>query len=164
MNGTNLSEGTARPPGAGEDGGLDWIVTRFTGLMAGIRSAAVVSSDGILLASSARIPGEAEQLAAVSSGIVALSGGGARMLGRGGVGRTVVEMANGTLVVMAISRGALLAVLMAPDCDLGLAGYHMARLAQQCGAVLTPAERGSTHTFGSVPPLPRGHEGLEAGP
>ncbi|MEV7418835.1 roadblock/LC7 domain-containing protein [Streptomyces sp. NPDC089919] len=128
---------------------LDWIVNRFTERVVGIRSAAVVSSDGLLLASSASLAGEATRLAAVSSGIVALSSGGAQLLGRGRVARTVVEMAHGTIVVMAISDGSLLAVLASPECDLGVAGYHMARLARQCGEVLTPARR---HAAGAVPP------------
>ncbi|MCY0932163.1 roadblock/LC7 domain-containing protein [Streptomyces sp. H27-H1] len=120
---------------------LDWIVNRFTERVVGIRSAAVVSADGLLLASSAGIAGDASRLAAVSSGIVALSTGGAQLLGRGGVSRTVVEMAHGTIIVMAVSDGSLLAVLASPHCDLGVAGYHMSRLARQCGEVLTPAHR-----------------------
>lgn len=130
--------GPALPPAEG----LDWIVNRFTERVVGIRAAAVVSADGLLLASSAGITGDATRLAAVSSGIVALSSGGAQLLGRGGVSRTVVEMAHGTVVVMAVSDGSLLAVLTSPHCDLGVAGYHMARLARQCGEVLTPARRG----------------------
>ncbi|WP_405497640.1 roadblock/LC7 domain-containing protein [Streptomyces sp. NBC_00096] len=120
---------------------LDWIVNRFTDRVVGIRSAAVVSADGLLLASSAGLAGEATRLAAVSSGIVGLSSGGAQLLGRGGVSRTVVEMAYGTIVVMSVSDGSLLTVLASPHCDLGVAGYHMTRLARQCGEVLTPARR-----------------------
>ncbi|MCX4781755.1 roadblock/LC7 domain-containing protein [Streptomyces sp. NBC_01264] len=122
--------------------GLDWIVNRFTERVVGIRAAAVVSADGLLLASSAGLVGDATRLAAVSSGLVALSAGGAQLLDRGGVSRTIIEMAHGTIVVMAISDGSLLAVLASPQCDLGVAGYHMARLARQCGDVLTPARRG----------------------
>ncbi|MGP3690575.1 roadblock/LC7 domain-containing protein [Streptomyces sp. IBSNAI002] len=130
--------GPALPPAEG----LDWIVNRFTERVVGIRAAAVVSADGLLLASSAGLAGDASRLAAVSSGLVALSSGGAQLLGRGGVSRTIVEMAHGTVVVTAISDGSLLAVLASPQCDLGVAGYHMARLARQCGEVLTPARRG----------------------
>ncbi|MCB5164614.1 roadblock/LC7 domain-containing protein [Streptomyces bambusae] len=136
---------------------LDWIVNRFTERVVGIRAAAVVSADGLLLASSAGLLGEATRLAAVSSGIVALSSGGAQLLGRGGVSRTVVEMAHGTVVVMSVSDGSLLAVLATPECDLGVAGYHMARLARQCGEVLTPARRDAAAAgLPVVPALPRG--------
>ncbi|MFE9566710.1 roadblock/LC7 domain-containing protein [Streptomyces sp. NPDC006487] len=141
---------------AGES--LDWIVNRFTERVVGVRAAAVVSADGLLLASSAGLVGEATRLAAVSSGIVALSSGGARLLGRGQVARTVVEMDQGTIVAMAISDGSLLAVLASPHCDLGVAGYHMARLSRQCGEVLTPARRGPAAGGPAAPaPIPPPH-------
>ncbi|MFK0238373.1 roadblock/LC7 domain-containing protein [Streptomyces vinaceus] len=123
---------------AGSQGELDWLVARFVERVVGIRSAVVVSSDGLLLACDSRLPSDARQLAAVSSGIVALSQGGAQVLELGTVRRTVVDMWHSTLVVMSVSDRALLAVLTEEGCDLGVAGYHMSRLARQAGDALTP--------------------------
>jgi hypothetical protein len=43
---------------------------------------------------------------------------------------------------MSISGGSSLAVLAAPDCDMGLVAYEMALLAERAGRVLTPEVRG----------------------
>ncbi|MFJ3977801.1 roadblock/LC7 domain-containing protein [Streptomyces sp. NPDC090021] len=130
--------GTAGTAGGRE---LDWIISRFTARVAGVRTAVVVSADGILLASAEPEDGEADRLAAVTSGLAALGLGGAEVLGAGPVGRTIVEMTHGTVVLTAISDGAVLAVLVGAECDLGFLGYHMTRLVAQCGAALTPARR-----------------------
>jgi predicted regulator of Ras-like GTPase activity (Roadblock/LC7/MglB family) len=83
----------------------------------------------------------ADQLAAVASGLLSLTQGASRVFEGGQVTQTVVEMERGFLLVMAISDGSILAVLSAPDSDLGLVGYEMALLVERAGRVLTPALR-----------------------
>ncbi|GAB3888907.1 hypothetical protein GCM10027612_30270 [Microbispora bryophytorum subsp. camponoti] len=60
--------------------------------------------------------------------------------------QTVVEMQRGLLLVMAISDGSCLAVLAAPDCDMGLVAYQMTLLVERAGQVLTPALRAELQT------------------
>ena len=44
-------------------------------------------------------------------------------------------------MIMSISDGSCLAVLAAPDCDMGLVAYQMTLLVERAGQVLTPAVR-----------------------
>lgn len=121
---------------------LNWLITSFCDRVPGVAHAVVVSSDGLLLAVSEEFPRDrADQLAAVTSGLVSLTQGAARVFEAGMVTQTVVEMEKGLVVLMAISDGSCLAVLASPDCDMGLIGYEMALLVERAGQVLTPALR-----------------------
>jgi uncharacterized protein len=119
-----------------------WLVTDFTERVPGVAHAVVVSADGLLLTSSARLPQDrAEQLAAVASGLTSLTTGAARCFEAGAVRETVVEMERGVMVLMAISDGSALAVLAAPNCDIGQVAYEMALLVGRVGQMLTPELR-----------------------
>jgi predicted regulator of Ras-like GTPase activity (Roadblock/LC7/MglB family) len=83
----------------------------------------------------------ADQLAAVTSGLVSLTQGAARCFEAGGVIQTVVEMERGIVLTMVISDGSSLAVLASPSCDIGLIGYEMTLLVDRAGKLLTPELR-----------------------
>jgi uncharacterized protein len=119
-----------------------WLISNFTERVAGVAHAIVVSSDGLLLTSSAKLPREgAEQLAALACGIVSLADGGSRLLDLGEVARTVVEMKRGIVLLMAISDGSCLAVMASPKCDIGVVGYEMTLLVERASELLTPELR-----------------------
>jgi predicted regulator of Ras-like GTPase activity (Roadblock/LC7/MglB family) len=125
---------------------FSWLVEDFVSRVAGVAHAIVVSADGLLLAGSERLPVDrAEQLAAVASGLVSLNLGAARCFEAGEVKQTVVEMERGYLFLMSISDGSCLAVLAAPNCDIGLIGYAMTRLVERVGIQLTPEIRSQLH-------------------
>jgi predicted regulator of Ras-like GTPase activity (Roadblock/LC7/MglB family) len=119
-----------------------WLVTNFAERVPGVAHAVVVSTDGLLLAASARLPRDrADQLAAVASGIISLTQGAARCFEAGGVVQTVVEMQRGIVLLMSIGDGSCLAVLASPTCDIGLIGYEMTLLVDRVGQLLTPELR-----------------------
>jgi len=121
---------------------LNWLINNFVDRVPGVAHTVVVSADGLLLAVSDGFPRDrADQLAAVSSGLVSLTQGAARVFEAGNVTQTVVEMEHGFLFIMAISDGASMAVLAAPSCDIGLVGYEMALLVHRAKDVLTPQLR-----------------------
>ena len=121
---------------------LSWLLERFVDRTPGAAHVVVVSADGLHLAGSQGMPRErGEQLAAVVSGLASLTVGASMILGAGQVQQTLVEMANGYLLVMAIRDGAHLAVLSAAGSDLGQVGYEMALLVARVGAALRPAAR-----------------------
>ncbi|MBN6034912.1 roadblock/LC7 domain-containing protein [Amycolatopsis sp. 195334CR] len=123
-------------------GGFGWLVTDFVRRVPGAAHAVVVSADGLLLASSDGLPVErAEQLSAVSSGLVSLTQGAARCFEAGVVNQTVVEMERGYLFLMSISDGSSLAVLAAPTSDIGTVAYEMTLLVDRVGQQLTPELR-----------------------
>jgi uncharacterized protein len=119
-----------------------WLVSNFTERVPGVEHSVVVSTDGILLAASSRLPGDAaEQLAAIAAGLVGLTYGAAQCLDADEVLRTVVEMERGILLVMTIRDGSCLAVLASPDCSVGQVAYEMTVLVDQVGQILTPELR-----------------------
>ena len=121
---------------------LNWLVTDFTMRVADIAHAVVVSADGVPLALSEYIPQMfAEQLAAITSGLISLMQGAARIFEAGDPLQALVEMDGGLMFVMAISDGSSLAVLASPDCDTDLVSYEMSRLVEAVGDILTPAAR-----------------------
>jgi predicted regulator of Ras-like GTPase activity (Roadblock/LC7/MglB family) len=124
-----------------------WMLTNFVDRVPGVSYAVVVSSDGLLLTSSAGLPRDrADQLAAVASGMSSLTSGAARVFGAGDVVQTVVEMRLGCMLLMAIADGSCLAVLASPDCDMGLVAYEMTLLVDRAGELLTPELRTQLRT------------------
>ncbi|MGW0809940.1 roadblock/LC7 domain-containing protein [Nonomuraea sp. NPDC002799] len=121
---------------------LDWLITDFVRSVPGVAHAAVVSSDGLALATSDGFPPDrADQLAAIACGLASLTQSAANLFQGGRLLQTVVEMRHGLMLNLTISDGSCLAVLAAPDCDMGLVAYQMTLLAERAGQVLTPAVR-----------------------
>ncbi|WP_442942003.1 roadblock/LC7 domain-containing protein [Nonomuraea sp. NBC_00507] len=121
---------------------MNWLVSSFVDEVPGVAHAVVVSADGLPMAFSRGFPKDrADQLAAIAAGLVSLTQGSARVFEGGSVTQTLVEMDRGLLLVMSISDGSSLAVLAAPDCDMGLVAYQMTILVERAGQVLTPAVR-----------------------
>jgi uncharacterized protein len=121
---------------------LNWLVTDFTARVLHVAHAIVVSADGVPLAMSNRLPeAYAEQFAAITSGLVSLMQGAARIFEAGDAAQGLVVMEGGLLIIMAISDGSCLAVLASPECETDLVCYQMKLLAEAVGDVLTPAAR-----------------------
>ncbi|AJE82373.1 roadblock/LC7 domain-containing protein [Streptomyces physcomitrii] len=136
---------------------LQWLLTNLVEEVPGLRSVAVVSSDGLLLLSSDLLLGEQPKtgapearpgpkdssgdLATLVAGVGSLTIGAARLMDGGGVKQTMVAMDEGSLFIMAISDGSLLGAHAAPDCDMSVVAYHMALFVGRAGHVLTPELR-----------------------
>ncbi|MEU9483672.1 roadblock/LC7 domain-containing protein [Streptomyces decoyicus] len=134
---------------------LHWLLTNLVEEVPGIRSVAVVSSDGLLLLSSdpdraeeAARPGGSDgprgssaDLATIVSGLGSLTNGAAKLMDGGAVKQTMITMDEGSLFVMSISDGSLLGVHATPDCDMSAIAYHMALFVGRAGHVLTPELR-----------------------
>lgn len=119
-----------------------WLLANFAEETPGVAHAIAVSSDGLLLASSRDLPRDrADQLAAITSGLVSLTQGAAGLLEAGAVLQNVVEMDGGFLFLMSISDGSALAALAARNCDVGQVGYEMALLVERVGTALSPVPR-----------------------
>jgi predicted regulator of Ras-like GTPase activity (Roadblock/LC7/MglB family) len=132
--------GIAQKPTAHRD--LDWLVTQFVDDVTDAAHAILVSADGLLMAASASIPGErGEHLAAVSSGLVSLAVGAARLFEGGAVLQTVVEMEQGYLMLMSVGDGSNLAVLTQESADIGQVGYEMALLVERVGRTVQAQAR-----------------------
>ncbi|MGH3916984.1 MAG: roadblock/LC7 domain-containing protein [Pseudonocardiaceae bacterium] len=124
-----------------------WLVDGFVNRVPGVAHAVVVSADGVLLTQSCGLPrARADQLAAVTSGLVSLAVGAARCFEAGSLVQTVVEMERGMMLIMSITDGSSLAVLASLSCDIGLVGYEMTLLADRAGQLLSPELRAQLPT------------------
>jgi predicted regulator of Ras-like GTPase activity (Roadblock/LC7/MglB family) len=134
---------------------LHWLLSNLVEEAPGVRSVAVVSSDGLMLLSSDPAQnagpatakryegprGSSADLATIVSGIGSLTIGAARLMDGGGIKQTMVAMEEGSVFVMSISDGSLLGVHATPDCDMSVVAYHMALFVGRAGHVLTPELR-----------------------
>jgi uncharacterized protein len=129
-----------------------WLITNFTQRVPGVAHAIVVSVDGLLLTASERLPQDrADQLAAVASGVLSLTQGASRCFDGGDVLQTAVEMDRGIMMLMSVGDGSCLAVLAAPNCDMGQIGYEMTLLVSQVGQMLTPELRAELRNSHQTP-------------
>src|SRR5262245_32039595 len=118
---------------------FNWLLDSFTSGTAGVVEAIAVSSDGLLMAmSSIKDWANAERLAAVVSGLISLAGGASSSYDMGVINRIVVDMAEGYLLVSAISTGSVLGVIAEQSANLGTLAYEMTLFANKAGAALTP--------------------------
>jgi predicted regulator of Ras-like GTPase activity (Roadblock/LC7/MglB family) len=134
--------GQVTGPGAMAD--LSWLLDNFADSLRGIAHVVVVSADGLLLSASRDLPPDrAEQLAAITAGLVSLAYGTSRYFDGGDVQQTIVEMGAGYLIMMSIGDGSALVVLASRHCDVGHVGYEMALLVERVGKALNPLPRDS---------------------
>jgi predicted regulator of Ras-like GTPase activity (Roadblock/LC7/MglB family) len=118
---------------------FNWLLDSFTSATAGVVEAIAVSSDGLLMAMSAvKDRDNAERLAAVVSGMTSLAGGAAFSYALGALNRVIVDMAEGYLLITAISSGSVLGVIADRSANLGTVAYEMTLFASRAGAALTP--------------------------
>jgi predicted regulator of Ras-like GTPase activity (Roadblock/LC7/MglB family) len=131
--------------------GLDQFITGFTERVPNVLHALVVSPDGVPVAVSDRIqPDHLEMLSAITAGFISLACGAGRILDCGAVTQGLVAMERGTLVIMAINDGPILAVLTTAAADLDLVAYEMTMLLEQAGSIVTPPGRGAIRDTGGT--------------
>lgn len=136
------------------DRSLDWMLENLIQKTPGARHALVLSRDGLKLCHS---PGltvdQADQLAAIASGIQSLSHGASVEFGdgTGGVRQAMTEFHGGILFIVEAGHGAHLALLAVEDADVGLIGFTMNELVEQIGDYLRAAPRGEGRTLGTEP-------------
>lgn len=131
----------------------DRLIADFAERVPGVLRAAVVASDGVLVAMSGRArPDQLEQLSAITAGLMSLASAAARIIDGGAVTQALVTMARGTLVIMAIGQGSSLAVLTTATADLDTVAYEMTMLVEEAGGIFTLPAR-------QVPPTDVGDGG-----
>ncbi|MCB5908661.1 roadblock/LC7 domain-containing protein [Streptomyces sp. NPDC050161] len=137
------------------DRSLDWMLENLLQKTPGARHALVLSRDGLKLCHS---PGltvdQADQLAAIASGIQSLSHGASVEFGdgTGGVRQAMTEFHGGILFIVEAGHGAHLALLAVEDADVGLIGFNMNELVEQIGDYLQAAPRDEGRTLSPEQP------------
>jgi predicted regulator of Ras-like GTPase activity (Roadblock/LC7/MglB family) len=119
---------------------FNWLLSEFAKDAPGVVDAIAVSSDGLLIAMSNTLErADADRLAAITSAIVSLAGGAARVYDLGAPIKIVIDLERGFILVCAISVGSALGVLATKSTNLGALAYEMAMFANRAGSVLTPS-------------------------
>jgi uncharacterized protein len=120
----------------------DRLITDFAERLPDVLRAAVVTSDGVLVAVSDGIrPDDLEQLSAITAGLISLAHAAAQIFDQGTVTQALVTMERGTLVIMSIDHGSCLAVLASAAADLDMVAYEMTMLVEEAGSVFIPPAR-----------------------
>lgn len=121
---------------------LNWLLDGLVERVGQVRQAVVLSSDGLLMGTSAGLRREdAEHLSAVAASFQSLARGAGRQFGGGNVRQTIIEMDSAFLFVTAAGSSACLAVLADADADVGLVAYEMAMLVRRVGQHLSANPR-----------------------
>jgi predicted regulator of Ras-like GTPase activity (Roadblock/LC7/MglB family) len=123
---------------------LDWLLENLLERTPETRHALVLSKDGLKLCyTSGLTRDQADQLAAIASGIQSLSHGASVEFGdgSGGVRQSMTEFHGGLLFIVEAGEGAHLAVIATDDADVGIIGHNMDELVEQLGEHLIAPPR-----------------------
>ncbi|MFC4565915.1 roadblock/LC7 domain-containing protein [Nocardiopsis mangrovi] len=130
---------TSRSTAPGE---LSWLLDDLLTRAQGTQHAIVLSTDGLLMASSSGIErAAAEHLAAIASGLHSLAGGASKQFAAGGIRQSIIEMDEAFLFVAAAGEGACMALISDTECDVGLVAYEMNKVIQRVGQYLSAPPR-----------------------
>lgn len=145
------------------------VLDSFLEVSAEAEAAAVVSADGLPMASALPPHVEEDRLAAMSAALLTLGERAAEGLGRGELGQVFVEGQDGYVVLMAAGPHAVLVVITSKRAKIGLALFEMRRTAAQISdvmaegaelpplvpeATVTPAEAAINGAMSQPPPAP----------
>ncbi|MEU6641534.1 roadblock/LC7 domain-containing protein [Saccharomonospora sp. NPDC046836] len=119
-----------------------WLINDFVRKVHGVTHALIMSADGFPLTASDAVTNEdAEQLAAIASGLLSLARNSATLFDKGTCEQIIIRLTHGYFLFMGIGSGAGLAVLTGPDCDMKVVAYEMTQFVRNAGHALTPEIR-----------------------
>jgi predicted regulator of Ras-like GTPase activity (Roadblock/LC7/MglB family) len=101
-----------------------------------VEAAAVVSVDGLTMASALPPQIEEDRLGAMAAALLSLGEKAAEGLGRGSLAQVFVEGEYGFVFLMAAGDTAVLAAITRPSCKIGLVLYEMRHSCQRIASVL----------------------------
>jgi predicted regulator of Ras-like GTPase activity (Roadblock/LC7/MglB family) len=110
---------------------LAQVLDEFLASSPDIEAAAVVSADGLPMASALPPQVEEDRLAAMSAALLLLGERAASGLGKGDLAQVLVEGANGYVVLMAAGPHAVLVAVASTGARAGLLLFEMKRMAER---------------------------------
>lgn len=102
-----------------------------------IEASAVVSLDGLIMASALPADVEEDRVSAMSAAMLSLGERIASELGRGTLDQVYIRGERGYVVLMAVGEEAVLTVLARPQAKLGLLFLDMRRAAEDLARILS---------------------------
>lgn len=101
-----------------------------------IEASAVVSTDGLMIASNFPAGLDEDRVAAMSAALLAMGERTARELDRGGLDQVFIKGENGNVVMLAAGHDGVLTTLTTPKAKLGLVFLDMKRAAQEIARII----------------------------
>lgn len=132
------------------------VLDEFLGVSTEAEAAAVVSSDGLPMASALPPHVEEDRLAAMSAALLTLGERAAEGLGRGQLSQVFVEGKDGYVVLMAAGPHAVLVAITSRRAKVGLVLFEMRKAAEEISGVMSEAAASSedTDSMDSTPEPP----------
>lgn len=133
---------------------------RFLDVSPEVEAAAVVSADGLPMASALPAHVEEDRLAAMSAALLTLGDRAADGLGKGRLEQVFVEGDSGYVVLMAAGRDAVLVSVTSHEAKAGLVLYEMRKTASNVASIMEgtsempPAPAPEEPQFDDAPPSP----------
>lgn len=115
---------------------LDSILKDLQASSADIEATAVVSADGLVIASALPANVEEDRVAAMSAAMLSLGERTAAELGRGALNQVFIKGAEGYVILMHAGTDAVLTAMARADAKLGLIFLDMERTATEIGEVV----------------------------
>lgn len=110
---------------------LTYLLNDLEGAAPDIEASAVVSVDGLMIASAMPHDIEEDRVAAMSAAMISLGERTAQELARGGLSEVYVKGENGYVILMASGENAVLTAMARKDAKLGLVFLDMKRTAEK---------------------------------
>lgn len=127
-----------------------------------VEAAAVVSADGLPMASALPPYVEEDRLAAMSAALISLGERAATGLEKGDLAQVFVEGADGYVVLMAAGKSAVLVAVTSKGAKVGLVLYEMRKIAASVAAVMDGAQTEEAPTSQPAPPPAESSQGWSA--
>jgi predicted regulator of Ras-like GTPase activity (Roadblock/LC7/MglB family) len=115
---------------------LDRILRELLQQTPGVEAAAVVSFDGLPMASALPVGMDEDRVAAMSAALLSLAERAAQGLGRGDLSQVYIEGENGTVFLVSAQDEAVLIAVTAADTKVGMMLYEVKLAANRVGEVL----------------------------
>lgn len=128
--------GTYADAGVGRSGRLDRVLTELVTQVPEIEAAAVVSFDGLAMASALPADFDEDRVAAMSAALLSLGERAAEGLGRGALSQVYVEGEEGTVFLISADDEAVLVAVAARGAKAGLMLFEVRRAAAAVAEVL----------------------------
>ena len=108
----------------------------FLAVSAEVEAAAVVSVDGLPMASALPAYVEEDRLAAMSAALLTLGERAATNLGKGGLSQVFVEGEDGHVILMAAGTDAVFVTVTSTEAKVGLVLFEMRRIAGRIAEIM----------------------------
>lgn len=102
----------------------------LNGSTADIEASALISTDGLMIASALPQNMDEDRIGAMSAALLSLGDRAARELGRGGLERVLIQGERGYVIMSSAGPEAVLTVLAKPNAKLGLIFLDIKRAAE----------------------------------